>query len=202
MNPRSTDCEADALTTTPSRRYIKLCEETVRGQIVALANNSVGFSILADETAHISETEQLAIGVRFFDKKNLLIREEFLGFTPLKEMDAETIAETIIDQCNKYGLNLNKLRGQGYDGCSTMAGKENGVQVRIRSDYPLAVFVHCSAHRLNRVVNNLNAVVDVRNTIGTVKAIIKFFRESPKRRPSYRTRHCCVKQGGAPNIKA
>ena len=55
---------------------------------------------------------------------------------PLKEMDAETIAETIINQCNKYGLNLNKLRGQGYDGCSTMAGKENGVQVRISSVYP------------------------------------------------------------------
>ena len=162
---------------------INLCEETVRGEIVALANNSVGFSILADETADISGTEQLAIRVRFFDEKNLLIREEFLGFTPLKEMDAETIAETIMDQRNKYGLNLNKLRGQGYDGCFTMAGKENGVQVRIKSDYPLAVFVHCSAHRLNLVVNDLNAVVNVRNTIGTVKAIIKFFRENPKRRP-------------------
>ena len=162
---------------------IYLCEETVRGEIVALANNSVDFLILPDENADISGTEQLAIGVRFFDEKNLLIREEFLGFTPLKEMDAETIAETIINQCNKYGLNLNKLRGQGYDGCSTMAGKENGAQVHIRSDYPLAVFVDCSAHRLNLVVNDLNAVVDVWNTIGTVKAIIKFFRESPKRRP-------------------
>ena len=171
--------------TTPKiqNELINLCKETVRGEIVALANNSVGFSILADETANILGTEQLAIGVRFFNEKNLLICEEFLGFTPLKKMDAETIAETIIDQCNKYGLNLNKLRGQGYDGCSTMAGKENGVQVRIRSDYPLAVFVHCSAHRLNLVVNDLNAVVDVRNTIGTVKAIIKFFGESPKRRP-------------------
>ena len=97
-------------------------------------------------------------------------------------MDAETIAETIIDQCIKYGINLNKLRGQGYDGCSTMAGKENGVQVRIRSNYPLAVLVHCLAHRLNLVVNDLNAVVDVRNTIGTVKVIIKYFRESLKRR--------------------
>ena len=96
-------------------------------------------------------------------------------------MDAKTIAQTIIDQCNKYGLNFNKLRGQGYDGCFTMVGKENGVQVRIRSDYRSAVFVHCSAHRLNLVVNDLNAVVDVRNTIGTVKAIIKFFRESCKR---------------------
>ena len=65
---------------------------------------------------------------------------------------------------------------------SLWLAKKNGVQVRIRSDYPLAVFVHCSAHRLNLVVNDLNAVVDVRNTIETVKAIIKFFKESPKRR--------------------
>ena len=74
---------------------INLCEETVRNEIVPLANNSVGFSILANETADISGTEQLAIGVRFFDEKNVLIREEIFGFTPLKEMDAETIVETI-----------------------------------------------------------------------------------------------------------
>ena len=141
---------------------INLCEQTVRYEIVPLTNNSVGFSILADETADISGTEQMAIGVKFFDEKNLLIREEFLGFTPLKKMDAKTIAETLIDQCNKFSLNLNKLRGQGHDGCSTMAGKENGVQLRIRSDYPIAVFVHCSGHRLNLVVNDLNAVVNVR----------------------------------------
>ena len=70
---------------------INLCEETVRDAIVPLANNSVGFSILADETADISGTEQLAIGVRFLDEKILLICEEFLGFKPLKEMDAETL---------------------------------------------------------------------------------------------------------------
>ena len=94
-------------------------------------------------------------------KKNLLIREEFLSFTSLKVMDTEMIAETITKQCKKYGLNLNKLRGQGYDSCSTIACKENGVQVRIRSDYLLAVFVHCSDHRLSLAVNDLNAVVDV-----------------------------------------
>ena len=82
------------------------------------------------------------------------------------------IAETITNR-----LNLTKLRGQRYDGCSTMAGKENGMQVRIKSDYQLAVFFRCSANSLNLVVNDLNAIVDVPNTIGTVKAIIKFFRE-------------------------
>ena len=117
----------------------------------------------------------------------------------MKETDAEIVEESIMDECNKYGLSLNKLRGQGYDDCSTMAGKENGVKVRVRRDYPVAVFIYCSDLCLNLVVNDLTSVMNVQSTIGTEKAIIKFFRESPKRR---RIRHCYLKQGEALNIKA
>ena len=63
-----------------------------------------------------------------------------------------------------------------------MAGKDNGVQARIRNIYPKAVFVHGSSHRLNLKVHDLNSVADVRNATGTVKSIIKFFRDSSKRR--------------------
>jgi len=41
--------------------------------------NCGAYSILADETADMPGKEQLSIGVRFFDKKQLLIREEFVG---------------------------------------------------------------------------------------------------------------------------
>ena len=62
-----------------------------------------------------------------------------------------------------------------------MVAKVGGVQAKIKK-YPKAAFVHCAAHRLNLVVNDLNSVSEVRNVIGTVKAIIKFIQESPKRR--------------------
>jgi len=78
--------------------------------------------------------------------------------------------------------NLDKLIGQGYDGGSAMAGKEGGVQAIIRRRYPKALFVHCSSHRLNLVINDVNKVSEVRNVVGTVKAIIQFFRESSQRR--------------------
>ncbi|XP_038062983.1 zinc finger MYM-type protein 1-like [Patiria miniata] len=97
-------------------------------------------------------------------------------------MDAEAIADAIIETSVKFGLKTENLIGQGYDGCSTMAGKDNGVQTRIKSIPPKAAFVHCSSHRLNLVVTDLNSVPDVRNAIGTVKAVIKFFCDSPKRR--------------------
>ena len=63
-----------------------------------------------------------------------------------------------------------------------MAGKDNGVQARIRRKYPQATFVHCASHKLNIVVNDLNYVVNVGNTCGTIKAILKYFRDSPKHR--------------------
>ncbi|XP_068127350.1 52 kDa repressor of the inhibitor of the protein kinase-like [Hyperolius riggenbachi] len=163
---------------------IKICESTIREEIVAKVKQAPGFAIIADESADISGHEQLSLGVRFIDmnSSNTIICEEFLGFARLTALDAASIANTILEHCSKFGLNLEKLYGQAYDGCSTMAGKENGVQSKIRSKFPKAAFVHCAAHKLNLVVHDSNAVPDIRNTTGTVKAIIKYFRDSPKRR--------------------
>lgn len=162
---------------------INISGEVLRNDLVSAVNESPGFSILADETADISGTEQLSIGVRFVDQSSEnVIREEFLGFTPLTGMSTSGISSSIITRCKEFGLNLEILLDQGYDGCSAIAEKENGVLAKIGLIYPKAAFVHCSAHRLNLVVNDLNAVSTIRNAIGTIKSIITYFRESPKRR--------------------
>ena len=85
---------------------------------MASANKSNGFSVIADETAGIPGTEQLSIGVGFVEEieGKAQIREEFLEFIPLDDMDAATIADSIIDQAQKIGLVLDKMHGQG-DGC-------------------------------------------------------------------------------------
>lgn len=41
---------------------------------------------------------------------------------------------------------------------------------------------HCSSHKLNLVVNDLNVIPEIRNCVGTIKEIISFFRESVLRR--------------------
>jgi hypothetical protein len=159
---------------------ISACCTVLRKELVKSANASEGFSLLADETTDISGTEQLSLGIRFAD--NTRVREEFLGFVPLIDRSAVGIAGAIIQHCNEFGLNFEKLVGQGYDGCSAMAGNEGGVQTLIRQKYPKALFVHCSAHRLNLVINDLNKLSEVRNVISTIKCIINFFRESAQRR--------------------
>lgn len=133
------------------------------------------FSVLADETADISGTEQLSIGVRYLrndkDAKKPIICEEFLGYVPVQELNAQAISETIIHFLQDCDLDLNKLVGQGYDGCAAMAGHIGGVQKIINDKYPLALFFHCASHVLNLVINDLNTVSEVRNTAGTKRTL-------------------------------
>lgn len=63
-----------------------------------------------------------------------------------------------------------------------MSGYIGGVQAILREKYPNALFFHCASHRINLVVNDLNCISEVRNTIATIKSIINFFRESILRR--------------------
>lgn len=120
--------------------------------------------------------------MRFFDEKKNVVREEFLGFSVLNAMDALTISDAINTFIEPHSLDPLKCVGQGYHGCPTMSGSTNRVQQILQGVYPKGLYFHCISHRLNLVVNDLNAVPEIRNTIGTIKEIIKFFRESVLRR--------------------
>lgn len=161
---------------------IKISEDLLRRDIVSACNKSGQYSLLADESADISGTEQLTIGIRFVDTGLKAVREEFVGMIPLESMNAETISATILKAVDDFGLNPNNIVGQGYDGCSSMAGNISGVQARIKEKHPRAMYFHCASHRLNLVVNKASTVADIRNAVASIKATIKFFRESPLRR--------------------
>lgn len=151
--------------------FIQTCGKLITNKIVNLANAANAFSVIADETSDISGVEQLSFGIQFLNKHSnpLKIREDFLGFTPLDKLNAQSIATKILSFLNDCGLDLNKLNGHGYDGCSVMAGKEGGVSKLIYDKYPKALFFHCASHRLNLVINDLNKTTVIRNTPGTIK---------------------------------
>ena len=52
------------------------------------------YTIMADETADVSNTEQLVICIRWVDD-DLNIHEDFIGLHPLAQADAETIVKII-----------------------------------------------------------------------------------------------------------
>lgn len=122
----------------------------------------------------------MSLGLRFVHEdtktKTICIRKEFVGFYRLTEFSAVFVADVILKALKGLDLDLTKLVGQGYDGCSSMAGKEGEVQAIIRKEYPKADFFHCASHKLSLVINDLNKLSEIQNTVGTIKEIIKFFR--------------------------
>lgn len=159
---------------------LECLSSSLRSVITNEAMQAFCFSLIVDETADINGTEQLSICVRYLDNTNL--HEEFLGFFPLKEFDASSITQTILEACTNLNIDMNKCVGQGYDGCATMAGHISGVQKRINNVYPMANFFHCASHRLNLVINDLNSLAEVRNCIGKIKEVTTFVRDSALRR--------------------
>ena len=66
----------------------------------------------------------------------------------MEKRDADSIVRIIKDSLLRFGFDKEKLRGQCYDGCSTMMGKKTGVSKQIDVQ-PLALSSHCYAHSLN-----------------------------------------------------
>ena len=135
------------------------------------------FSILVDETKDLSKQEQMSFVIRYlFDGE---IHEEFVGFRCAEGLDAESLAESIIDELNKIGIQIDNLIGQGYDGASVMSGHLSGVQERIRRKIPQALYVHCFAHRLNLViVETVKSVVPVADFFAVLQQCYNFLSGS------------------------
>jgi hypothetical protein len=49
----------------------------------------------------------------------------------------------LLDVIESYGLNINDVRGQGYDNGSNMKGKKQGVQSRLLEINSSALYMPC-----------------------------------------------------------
>ena len=108
------------------------------------------YFVLADEvTSH--NVEHLHICVRFVDIY-FNIREELVALLKLARVRAVDIADAITETLTNLGLSLDGLRGQGYDGASTMSGAKYGVQARIREKQRKSIYTHCAGHSFNLAV--------------------------------------------------
>ena len=114
--------------------------------------------------------------------------EDFVGLISLARADAETIGTEMMTSrpMRKWGFNMEKLRGQGYDGCATMSGSVSGVKTRVMQEYPSAkYFVHCRSHQLNLVIGLVTScknVPVVRNFMGIAVKLSWFLVASAIRR--------------------
>jgi len=153
--------------------------DAIQKQIFSDISQCKYFAILADETTNVSQTEQLSLSVRFI--KDTKVHEEFLFFVPVSSTAGKDLASTILTQLSHLGLNLEHMRGQGYDGASNMSGKYRGVQTRVKELYLLAMYTHCCNHVHNLVISTSSQLPVIRNAMATISDICVFLSRCAQR---------------------
>ena len=107
---------------------------------------------------------------------------KFIGLKHLDDCSAANIVNEIKTSIKEMGLDLKKLRGQCYDGCSTMAGAKGGVATLMKGEEKRALYTHCYGHATNLACSDsIRQVKAVRDAHDTVHEISKLVRKSPKR---------------------
>jgi len=91
------------------------------------------------------------------------------------------LASAILTQLSQLGLNLEHMRGQGYDSASNMSGKYRGVQARVKEQYPLAMSTRFCNHFFNLVISTSSQLPVIRNAMATISVICVFVSRSALR---------------------
>ncbi|XP_019223336.1 PREDICTED: uncharacterized protein LOC109205114 [Nicotiana attenuata] len=99
-------------------------QETVKAIIDDLDGDY--FGILADESKDISHHEQMALALRYVDKKGQ-VNEPFISLVRVSDTSAKSLKEAVLSLLMKHSLSPSKIRGQGYDG-ATVAKKHKEVE--------------------------------------------------------------------------
>ncbi|XP_060217352.1 uncharacterized protein LOC132644762 [Lycium barbarum] len=105
------------------------------------------FSLLVDESRDVSHKEQMAICLRYVDKRGFVM-EAFIGLVHVKETSALSLKKAIVDVLAHHYLTLSYVRGQCYDGSSNKQGELGGLKTLIKQESRSAHSVHCFAHQL------------------------------------------------------
>ncbi len=96
-------------------------------------------------------------------------RRTFLTILHIRSTDAASIAEALKTYMASNHLDPHKLIGQGYDGAAAFSGRLSGVQKRIRTLAPHALYIHCSCHRLQLAsIQTAESVKEVKMMFGAM----------------------------------
>ena len=83
-----------------------------------------------DCTPDVSHQEQMSLILRCVNisENPIKVEEHFVEFITVDDITGESLFNDMIGLIKKLDLNIDDIRGQGYDNGSNMKGKERGVQ--------------------------------------------------------------------------
>ncbi|GFX79960.1 zinc finger MYM-type protein 1 [Trichonephila clavipes] len=100
---------------------IALMSKSVIEEIIHRVKQAKYYAFLLNCTRDISRVEQMSIILRFCNSSTGAIEEHFVGFIDLTETMGEYITNSILQELERNGPDIQNCRGQGYANSSATA---------------------------------------------------------------------------------
>ena len=189
---------------TAQNEILQVCGSMITESVVKRCNEAPFWSIGADDTTDGANREQMVITVRYVAKgkggsvsgtssQDMTVREDPVALLNVmdemegiddeteKRMSGKNLGKVILKKVSELGLQPEMMVAQSYDGAACMASERVGVVAQIKEVAPQAEYYHCVSHGLNLATSKMMKVQGVKNTIGTVEAVITFVTDGAKR---------------------
>ncbi|GFT60653.1 zinc finger MYM-type protein 1 [Trichonephila clavipes] len=140
------------------------------------------YAFLLDCTRDVSRVEQMSIILRFCNSSTGAIEKHFVGFIAFAETTGEYITNSILQELDRNGLDIQNCRGQGYDNGANMVCINKGVRTSILKINPRAFFTPCGFHSCNLLlIDAAKSSATAKTFFGFINKIYVLFSKSSKR---------------------
>ena len=157
---------------TIQNELMEVIGDSIRNDIITEVKQAKFYSVIADEVSDTANREELSLSLHFVF--NGRVKEVFVDFVEVERITGQVLAQAILQWLSTHGLSRANIRSQCYDGASNMSGAVSGCKSIVQQEAPLALYVHCAAHRLNLAVVSAFNIQSFKNAESYVGEIARF----------------------------